>query len=142
MDNSVYLTVSASRGGFGSGIITSIVLIVLFVIITLTKNPQFFKNKNNVIGSCVGLGGGLILTAVVRRLPSNMGSIVMIIFMLAVIIVVGVASSKKKPTQTHTEANKTPYNNIDKLTKLKELLDAGAITQEEFDQKKREILNL
>ena len=61
--------------------------------------------------------------------------------MLAVIIVVGVASSKKKPTQTHTEANKTPYNNIDKLTKLKELLDAGAITQEEFDQKKREILN-
>lgn len=32
-------------------------------------------------------------------------------------------------------------NQYDKLTKLKDLLDVGAITQEEFDQKKKELLN-
>ena len=34
----------------------------------------------------------------------------------------------------------TPANNYDSLVKLKELLDMGAITQEEFEAKKREIL--
>lgn len=46
--------------------------------------------------------------------------------------------------QIHT-AGATPspnrLNQYDKLTKLKDLLDVGAITQEEFDQKKKELLN-
>ena len=33
-------------------------------------------------------------------------------------------------------------NRIEELTKLKDLLDAGAITQEEFDAKKKQLLNL
>ncbi|MCR5202620.1 MAG: SHOCT domain-containing protein [Lachnospiraceae bacterium] len=33
-------------------------------------------------------------------------------------------------------------DNITKIKKYKELLDAGAITQEEFDKKKNELLNL
>jgi hypothetical protein len=33
-------------------------------------------------------------------------------------------------------------DNLDKIKKLKELLDIGAITQEEFDEKKKELLNL
>lgn len=33
-------------------------------------------------------------------------------------------------------------DNLDKIKKLKELLDMGAITQEEFDEKKKELLNL
>lgn len=33
-------------------------------------------------------------------------------------------------------------NDVERLTKLKELLDEGAITQEEFDTKKKEMLNL
>ena len=43
------------------------------------------------------------------------------------------------------EKKVTKFNNIseaDELKKFKELLDSGAITQEEYDQKKRQILNL
>ena len=32
--------------------------------------------------------------------------------------------------------------NADKILRLKEFLDKGIITQEEFDQKKKELLNL
>lgn len=39
------------------------------------------------------------------------------------------------------EAN-TSNSQIDSLVRLKELLDAGAITQEEFDEKKKQILGL
>lgn len=38
--------------------------------------------------------------------------------------------------------NALPTNQYENLTKLKELLDAGAITQEEFDEKKTQILGL
>lgn len=33
-------------------------------------------------------------------------------------------------------------SNLDEIKKLKELLDIGAITQEEFDAKKAQLLNL
>lgn len=33
-------------------------------------------------------------------------------------------------------------SNLDEIKKLKELLDMGAISQEEFDKKKKELLNL
>ena len=35
-----------------------------------------------------------------------------------------------------------PVNNIDEIKKFKELLDAGIITQEEFDAKKKQLLGL
>lgn len=34
------------------------------------------------------------------------------------------------------------YSNADEINKLKNLLDSGAITQEEFDEKKKQLLNL
>jgi hypothetical protein len=43
-------------------------------------------------------------------------------------------SKKNKPSPEE--------DNLDKIKKLKELLDMGAITQEEFDEKKKELLNL
>lgn len=45
-------------------------------------------------------------------------------------------SSNDEPKTADTQ------NNIDKLLKLKELLDMGAITQEEFDEKKKQLLGL
>ena len=43
-----------------------------------------------------------------------------------------------------SKKNKTApdEDNLDKIKKLKELLDMGAITQEEFDEKKKELLDL
>lgn len=38
--------------------------------------------------------------------------------------------------------NTLQTNNVEKILRLKEFLDQGVITQEEFDQKKKELLNL
>ena len=50
------------------------------------------------------------------------------------------------PTSTQTESAGAPTSSFDKqvetLKKLKELLDAGILSQDEFDAKKREILGL
>ena len=40
------------------------------------------------------------------------------------------------------EAKKEKDDNLEQIKKLKELLDLGAITQEEFDAKKKELLGL
>lgn len=39
-------------------------------------------------------------------------------------------------------AQESPHSNADELKKLKELLDSGVITQEEFDMKKKQLLGL
>lgn len=49
----------------------------------------------------------------------------------------GVKGFKDFPFKSKDDAHSE--NSIDKLTKLKELLDSGAITQEEFDQEKKKI---
>ena len=40
------------------------------------------------------------------------------------------------------EANTNSLSSADELKKFKELLDMGVITQEEFDAKKKQLLNL
>ena len=40
------------------------------------------------------------------------------------------------------ETSNHTISNADELKKYKELLDSGAITQEEYDKKKKELLNL
>ena len=40
------------------------------------------------------------------------------------------------------ESSKDKEDNLEQIKKLKELLDLGAITQEEFDAKKKELLGL
>ena len=48
-----------------------------------------------------------------------------------------------RQTSENTKNSKEScYSNTDEIKKLKELLDMGAITQEEFDQKKKELLGL
>lgn len=42
----------------------------------------------------------------------------------------------------NVETNVTNNSNIDEITKYKELLDKGILTQEEFDKKKKELLKL
>lgn len=46
------------------------------------------------------------------------------------------------PTKVKTKPTISKTNQYDDLSKLKELLDSGVITQEEFDQKKKQILEL
>lgn len=44
--------------------------------------------------------------------------------------------------QPQQQSAAQPVSDLDQLKKLKELLDAGIVTQEEFDAKKAQILNL
>ena len=47
----------------------------------------------------------------------------------------------KTDTLNYQRINKEQMDSLDKIKKLKELLDMGALTQEEFDAKKKEFLN-
>lgn len=73
-------------------------------------------------------------------------SIVQVIWLLAVfflpfigvILYILVGRSMKRPDDSAPEDLNQKY---DQLAKIKELLDAGAISQEEFDGEKQKILN-
>lgn len=72
---------------------------------------------------------------------------------LATILEAGIANAKKQPDAPQIETSEpaveqsTPKSSpatdpLDEIKKLKGLLDMGAITQEEFDAKKKQLLNL
>ena len=73
-----------------------------------------------------------------------------VIFELILFLAVVVAFAKRSPiiVDNQKEPQQTIINNVqestnaDELKKYKDLLDGGAITQEEFDAKKKELLNL
>ncbi|WP_368189005.1 SHOCT domain-containing protein [Blautia sp. 1033sp1_1033st1_G9_1033SCRN_220408] len=50
------------------------------------------------------------------------------------------SSREKTNTSFKEEKNENVNDNLEVIKKLKELLDMGAITQEEFDKKKKELL--
>jgi uncharacterized membrane protein len=58
---------------------------------------------------------------------------------LLVVAVITSIKSKSMNKQSYSISN-DESNNLDKLKKYKKLLDMGAITQEEFDKKKSEIM--
>ena len=146
MSNSIFLT-STVRSGLASNFIIIIrIAIVVYLAVTLSKKPNFFKNKKNIIGTTLGLCSGCILVSVMLRY-SPRGTIyfmveAIVVFIITCIVAHIVAQVKAKPTEKNLNATKPLLSNIDKLTKLKELLDAGAITQEEFEAKKKEILDM
>ena len=51
-----------------------------------------------------------------------------------------VESNANNNSEIQTNANQSRMTNLELLIKYKELLDMGAITQEEYDKKKRELL--
>ncbi len=86
----------------------------------------------------------------VLRMKKNMIAILALNFFLGwsligwVISLVWSLSSDSKPAKiiVNRPASSQPKeDNLDKLTKLKKLLDEGAITQDEFDQEKNRLLN-
>lgn len=66
---------------------------------------------------------------------------IFVIIGLIVGILIGVFSKKLLITIRENKYTNT-NSNFDEIKKLKNLLDSGAITQEEFDKKKKQLLNL
>ena len=144
MNSSVFLTYTPARGSSIITIVTFLVVFVAFVWIPILNNPKQFKDKRTVITACVYTGIGLVFAVILNSASGITSSILMMVLMLAVSIIVikKTPRTKKQTNQTSpTETVRANGSSIDKLTKLKELLDAGAITQEEFDTKKKELLN-
>jgi len=50
--------------------------------------------------------------------------------------------AKGEDNSNSSDESNSPISNADELKKFKELLDSGAITQEEYDSKKKELLGL
>ena len=145
MNSSVFLTSTPARGSSIILIVAFLVVFVAFVWIPILNNPKQFKDKRTVITACVYTGIGLVFAVTLNSVSGITSSILMMVLILAVSIIVIKKSPRTKNQANQTSPTETVRANgssIDKLTKLKELLDAGAITQEEFDAKKKEILNL
>ena len=60
------------------------------------------------------------------------------LFIVAIIHAMCLEDSSVSKSLTTTTA---PYGSADELLKFKELLDKGVITQEEFDAKKKQLIN-
>ncbi|ENY8471412.1 SHOCT domain-containing protein [Clostridioides difficile] len=53
-----------------------------------------------------------------------------------------IENNNKNENVQQNNINQTPNNSLEQIKTLKELLDMGAITEEEFNAKKKELLNL
>lgn len=144
MNSSVFLTAAPARGG---SIITSVVFVVVIVAlvwIPILNNPKQFKDKRTVLKACAISGGGLIFIFILNYIPDTERTILMMVLVVlsTISIIIKSPRTKKQADKTSpTETVHTDGSRIEKLTKLKGLLDVGAITQEEFDEKKKELLN-
>ena len=116
----------------------------LFVLFFIFFILAMVNTKNSILWcvlSCVPILGELIVNAVVSDLFFND---VFFTLLLAIgTILAGVVFSTREKTKTNKDMvarQSADLSNIDKLVKLKSLLDSGAITQEEFDEKKKDMM--
>ncbi len=120
------------------------VLIIFFVMISFFVRKE--KNIFLIIGSgilgLVQIGiliGGVFADGLDWWLVLPLLSLLISILIQVQMVIIAVSSKAKKKQYDYSIVNKS---NADILTEYKELLDMGAITTEEFEQKKKEIMNL
>lgn len=128
---------------------------IIITIIVYFRNPSLnlkvtslvllgFYTFFEIIGFAVQIGNRYeLLTNVTSVTISSILSIAIVI--LIFIQVIEFYSIQKSPPialNNFQTDSKSDIDNVDKLLQYKKLLDLGAITQEEFDAKKRELLEL
>lgn len=89
--------------------------------------------------------------AAVKGIPSDMATLCLVLAIFVSVIPpillqdqmnrIAIADDTK-PVSNQKEATETGIDSADQIRKFKELLDSGAITQEEFNAKKRQLLGL
>ena len=81
-----------------------------------------------------------------RKIRLGTNEIILLGIIVAVIAVIigvskAVSSAGKTPVRNETMSSEPDVgNNIEKLSQIKDLLDKGVITQEEYEVKKKQIL--
>lgn len=68
--------------------------------------------------------------------------IVFVFFTLPFFIIYLIISTKARNRKNYIERNGYSPEDFEEVKRLKELLDCGVITQEEFDEKKKQLLKL
>lgn len=141
----------------GSPFLTSILMFgAMIVLIAINIAVSVMENKSKE--NCVALGwisvalsliSIILLISSVKKivdvfLPSMdeimFGTYLAIVLALAVAVIAFIDAGSNKAPVIEKNTVKNDYENIDKIASLKELLDSGAITQEEFEEKKKQLL--
>ena len=122
--------VSITKGGLGSAIVGSGIgkkqkdMVNRMAVVINMRNPLVSKVEIPLITAETKRGG------LTHKSSKQLGE--QIVALLSVIV----------DSQRHTSAQHGAGSSADELLKFKQLLDAGAITQDEYDAKKKEILGL
>ena len=137
--------ISVGYLGMNATIIFSILYIVVYVLLFVSL-LNIGKNKKLSSIAIAMLLAVNILAGFVNGRSFTSGILsALILAIFSVPIILAVIAIRNTPQRQRVVLNKKSapvFETSERLTKLKELLDVGAITQEEFDAKKKEILNL
>ena len=143
---------------------TSIVIIVFIIITLILMVAALITNqvaKNQIIGPAFGIGGTIgflvvmILVFVNSEQSTGFTTLYMIFTLVAVLTVIpglifAILKDKKKIAYSYHSLTPEPAmenkplpqkDNAEELLKLKKLLDAGAITQEEYEEKRKKYVD-
>ena len=144
----VNLTLSSIYSDLASFFHPSIYHIICCISIIFFVIISFFVRKGKYIFLIVG-SSILVLIQILSLIMSGyvlgwwlvppLLSLLISILIQVQMVIIAASSKAKKKQYDYSIVNKT---NADILTEYKELLDMGAITTEEFEQKKKEIMNL
>lgn len=125
-------------------------LIILWAISIVMCIVSIFSKQKGVDGkmhAALPIINFVFTTWVMLSLAVSNNFFVVILLMFIIMIIGFVKRStliapkeEKQPQQVINNIQKT--SNADELKKYKDLLDSGVITQEEFDQKKKQLLGL
>jgi hypothetical protein len=121
---------------FIDGILSALSFVILIIAaILLLAKPSLPK-----LGASMVLAGVVIssIEFAYQELTSPFAFIPMGLFLAFVAAIVGLTAKRLIYIPASSATVETDY--LDKLIKLKELLDSGAITREEFEEQKRIIL--
>ena len=93
-------------------------------------------------GALLGWGGAIIATCVITNTSVNEFIVFLSLAPGAIVgIIVVYIMEKSKQTNETRQVNNSISSVEDSLMKLKSLLDQGALTQEEFNARKKKLLN-
>ena len=140
MNNLNFLTATAARGSSFITVLIFLVIMIVFLWIPILNDPAKFKNKKTLRLACIVTVGGILFILLMQYIPTN------VIMVLSIILSIGciffAPRTKKQQAKTKTDTAPAKSSPIESLTKLKDLLDSGAITREEFEEKKKQLLDL
>ena len=135
---------------------TIIAMVLIFIIQIITKKATIISSLVSLL-QCIsfllysnqafnasGLGFGRIKVTIVKG-PMYYFYLIILIFIVLTSIIYFIYNKKnaQNPVSAHDEDSTKPCETeIDELKKFKDLLDSGIITQEEYDEKKKQLLGL